>query len=228
MDFRFRGNDVRHLPIDHSYPRVLFLRVFIRKVRPFLRGVKYFRFRNIPNWKIIMKKANAPPVASEMLGVIHHFMRLRSRFKVIMPAHLAAAKAKLAAARGEGSSLSQGDHALVYSLGALLVEHQSPVSMSEIARALDVPMSSATRLVDWLVSTDYAVRQPDPGDRRVVRVALTPGGQVIYNGARDYMLERVQKLLAHFTPEEQKTMVSLLGRMAVALEEEQNEAMGKG
>lgn len=163
--------------------------------------------------------------ANEMLGVIHHFMRLRSRFKAIIPEHLAAAKANLAAARGEGAPLQPSEHGLIYNLGALLSARQSPISMSEIARALDVPMSSATRMVDWLVDAGYATRLPDPDDRRVVRITLTPIGQNIYEAAGDFMLGRVEKLLAYFTEDEQETLIALMKKMAIALEEEQNGAM---
>lgn len=169
-------------------------------------------------------KENRSPRANELLGVIHHFMRLRSRFRVIKPEHLAVAKANLAAAKGEGGPFQANEHGLIYNLGALLSARQSPISMGEIARALDVPVSTATRMVDWLVEKEYAARLPDPDDRRVVRIALTPIGQTIYKAADDFMLERVEKLLTHFTDNEQKTMIALMKKMAVALEEEQNSA----
>jgi DNA-binding MarR family transcriptional regulator len=197
------------------------MRAHIRRAAHIAKRTKYFRSGNIPFNKIIMKKTNARPPANEMLDVIHHFMRLRSRFRHILPENLAAAKANLARAKGGLEPLSQGEHGLIYNLGALLSARQTPISMGDIARALDVPMSSATRMVDWLVCAGYAMRLPDPDDRRVVRIALTPIGQNIYTAAGDFMLGRVQKLMERFTPEEQKTLVRLLGRMAVALEEEQ-------
>lgn len=172
-----------------------------------------------------MKKANRSSHAANLISVVHHFMRLRSRFRPILPENLAVAKASLARAKGEHAQLSQGEHGLIYNLGALLNARQTPISMGEIARALDVPVSSATRMVDWLVEAGYAARLPDPDDRRVVRIALTPAGQNVYEAAGNFMLERVEKLLKHFTEDEQKTLIALMKKMALALEEEQNNAM---
>lgn len=46
--------------------------------------------------------------------------------------------------------------------------------MVDIAHRMQMPLPGTSRLVDRLVRRGMVARQPDPHDRRVVRVALTP------------------------------------------------------
>jgi DNA-binding MarR family transcriptional regulator len=74
--------------------------------------------------------------------------------------------------------------------------------------------------MDWLVNNGYAVRLTDPGDRRIVRVALTDAGQDIYRTVNEFFMERVERFMRQFTPEERDTLLALLRKILDALEKE--------
>jgi DNA-binding MarR family transcriptional regulator len=85
--------------------------------------------------------------------------------------------------------------------------------MGEFSRDLDVPLSTATRTMDWLVKKGYVQRLSDPNDRRIVRVELTGTGKEIYQVINTYILERVEKALSQLTPPERNTFVELANRV---------------
>ncbi len=62
--------------------------------------------------------------------------------------------------------------------------------MTDLSEDLGTPLSSATRMVDWLVGAGYAERLADPLDRRVVLVRLTESGRRLYQAISDFLEER--------------------------------------
>ncbi|MCB9690917.1 MAG: MarR family transcriptional regulator [Alphaproteobacteria bacterium] len=55
-----------------------------------------------------------------------------------------------------------------------LLMEQGPLSPSELARAVGLTTASTTALIDRLEARDLVERQPDPDDRRRVRVVVRP------------------------------------------------------
>ena len=89
--------------------------------------------------------------------------------------------------------------------------------MSELSTELNVPMSTATRIVDWLVRGDMVERVNDPSDRRVVRVGMSQGGRELYETGMAYNKQRITKLLKDFTAEEQTQLLKLMNKLFDAL-----------
>jgi DNA-binding MarR family transcriptional regulator len=81
-------------------------------------------------------------------------------------------------------------------------------------------MSTATRIVDSLVESDYAERLSDPTDRRVVRVGLTKKGQEMYRAIEEMIRRRIELILRRFTSEECETLLRLMHKILDALSEE--------
>ena len=158
----------------------------------------------------------------QFTDIVRHLIRLRQHFKVkaMVPQHVAQAKARFEKIFPKDRGGSEADYDLLYSIGAILSRGPGPMTMGELSQALDVPLSTATRIVDLLVKTDYARRLPDSNDRRIVRVALTETGQGLYQAIGEFIRKRVEKLLRHFTPEEREHLVALLRKLVQALEEE--------
>ena len=52
-------------------------------------------------------------------------------------------------------------------------------TLSDVAEALRVTRPTATRLVDGLVQRGWLLREPDPEDRRRIRLRTTPEGEAI-------------------------------------------------
>ena len=109
---------------------------------------------------------------------------------------------------------------MFYSIGGALTGHDEALTMGEISRSLKVPLSTATRIVDWLVSNGLAIRLTDADDRRIVRVALTAEGHNMYQQIDQFFIERVQRLFRDFTPQESKTFQELLKKVVNSLDQE--------
>ncbi len=157
----------------------------------------------------------------ETVQIVRRLVSLQPRFKVIVPEDLARAKTHLDKLRSGSKSKSPIDRHLVYSMVAIFVRQAKPLTMGELSQALDVPLSTATRIVDWLVKSGYAERLPDPQDRRVVRVALTKSGRALIKAWDKFVRQRVEQVLCVFTAEERRTLIALLNKLVETLENQE-------
>lgn len=81
--------------------------------------------------------------------------------------------------RAAGAGLS------VPQLRVLAFLRRSPgASLSAVAEFCGVADASASAMVDRLVRRGLAAREPDPSERRRVRLTLTPGGSSLFESAR--------------------------------------------
>jgi len=156
---------------------------------------------------------------AEFASLLRRLRRFRPFLKVALPDELAEVRSRLYETHPGGKAGSTADMELLHTVAVALTREPEPVSMGELSRFLDVPLSSATRIMDWLVQSGYAERLPDPQDRRVVRVDLTQNGRQIYQGVNAMMRTQVEKWLQNFTPEECKTLTALLIKLVDAIEE---------
>lgn len=93
-------------------------------------------------------------------------------------------------------------------------------TMSDIAVGMQIDRSSATRAVSRLVERGLAVRHRDPGDNRVIRVALTEAGTTTQAVVRDQRLDFAVRVLQHFGPDDQAAIDRLIPAMAEVLADE--------
>ncbi|WP_157622605.1 MarR family transcriptional regulator [Nostocoides sp. Soil756] len=68
----------------------------------------------------------------------------------------------------------------------VVVATRAPVGTADIAAALDVDPSSATRLIDRVVGAGLVVRHRPPEDRRRVRLELTGTGRALVESVMAY------------------------------------------
>ncbi len=156
----------------------------------------------------------------EIAEMIHRMFRLRKRFRVGLPDNLALLKKHIRASHLAGKVEDINDFDLFYSIGIIFSRRSEPMTMGELSHDLEVPLSTATRIMDWMVSNGYAQRSPDPEDRRVVRVALTEAGQAIYRMINEFFMERIGRFFGYLTPMECETFLSLLRKVLDGLEKE--------
>jgi len=123
--------------------------------------------------------------------------------------------------RGTSRSIENIDLFLNYCLA--LGDRQSPMTMGELRQALLVPMSTATRIVDWLVEGAFVERLADPDDRRVVKVALTDKGREIYRALYEFAAKHVQRILSKFSEDERTALNTLMHKFAHILSEERTD-----
>ena len=156
----------------------------------------------------------------EMKEIVQRLFRLRRRFHVGVPEKIETLKKRLFQTNHSNPVENINDFDLFYNLGSAFSRQADPMTMGDLSRSLNVPLSTATRIVDWLVNNGYAQRLPEPEDRRVVRVALTETGSAVYREIDSLFMERIERLMRGFTPEERDTFRGLLQKIVNSLEQE--------
>ena len=73
---------------------------------------------------------------------------------------------------------------------------RTPAPMRDLADLLHCDASNVTGIVDGLERRGLITRQPDPGDRRVKNLILTPEGERRRDQLRAHNLERARALFA--------------------------------
>ena len=112
------------------------------------------------------------------------------------------------------SALDMGQHdalEVVVSLGE--------ARMGDVAVALRVDPSTATRAVAKLEDAGLVERRRIDSDARAVVVAPTPAGAALYEQIADSARAALSELFGRFTPAEQDTLADLLDRLVTGLDE---------
>jgi DNA-binding MarR family transcriptional regulator len=90
-----------------------------------------------------------------------------------------------------------------------------PYGMSELGPMLRLARSSLTGLVDRTERNGFVRRVPDPGDQRLVRVALTAHGSRVVEEFYAETCRRVEELPSSLAAGERDTLAALLGRVVL-------------
>lgn len=93
------------------------------------------------------------------------------------------------------------------------------IGMAELSGLLGLERSSLTGLVDRAEQRGFVVREPDPNDRRAVRVALTSGGADTVHRFHDRLTGRLDVLLAQLPATERDRFARTLSRIVVDVPE---------
>ena len=154
-------------------------------------------------------------VAGEFIDLLQNFIRLRPN--LVMPEHVVRFKQQMEKLRGSGNP---EDHAFLLRVFIILAHSETPLTMGELSAALKIPLSSTTRIIDWLVRGKFLERTYDPNDRRVVLVKMTKIGEQFFQTAMDYNKKRIAHLMKKFSLEEQDQLLHLMGKLLNKLQEE--------
>ena len=119
---------------------------------------------------------------------------------------------ELSAIKRDISRLAGFDHPVgLVPLGA--VHHHAPARVKDIAHALHVDLSVASRQVAALEAAGYVRREPDPGDRRSHRVSTTPAGEAALHAAHDRIVGGFATALSAWTEREITELTTALTRL---------------
>jgi DNA-binding MarR family transcriptional regulator len=77
--------------------------------------------------------------------------------------------------------------------------------------------SGTTKRLDRLEAAGYVTREPDPGDRRGVLIALTPEGRRLIDTAAARHLANERRILSGLTAAEQHQLADLLRKLSLTL-----------
>ncbi len=95
--------------------------------------------------------------------------------------------------------------------------HLAEVTVADLAAALDVAHSTASRLVDRAQAAGCVSRTPSATDHRRTAVALTPTGRTLAESARSARTGYLATVTADWTPEQHRALADLLARLAHAV-----------
>ena len=117
--------------------------------------------------------------------------------------------------------LGSGDEALEQGqMDSLdLLADQPSWRMCDLAEALRIDPSTATRAVQRLVASGLAVRTPNDDDGRVVMVKITEAGRSRHADVNARRGELMTHMLGAFTPEERPLLADMLERFVSAVDE---------
>ena len=87
-------------------------------------------------------------------------------------------------------------------------------SVRRIAQALSAPISTISSALDRLERLGLVVRGRIAGDRRVVRIELTPRGRRLAIRLRDAHIENCRNMLARLSPDQREEFLRLAGQIA--------------
>jgi len=97
----------------------------------------------------------------------------------------------------------------------VLVE-DGPLSMNDLAARLFLDKSTTSRVVDALERKEFAVREPNPADRRALHLSATRRGHDLLTRIREDILAEEKRLLVEFEPAVRREMARLISRLARA------------
>lgn len=89
---------------------------------------------------------------------------------------------------------------------------------THLARAMGVAVPTMTSMIDGLSERGLVVRQPDPTDRRQVRITLTGAGDTILARYQAIMHARLHALLAHLNATQKARLLAAMEDMSAMLD----------
>ena len=154
--------------------------------------------------------------SSQITAVVHGFMQVWNRFEATLSKELDQIKESLQGMHPQREHQQNANYELFYRACSSIYP-KGNITMGEFSSALSVPLSTATRIADWLVDHGYIQRIPDTDDRRVVRVALTDTGKELFKAIDRYIRQRMQQILSSLTAEERTILLTLVSKVVSGL-----------
>jgi len=155
---------------------------------------------------------------SQITAVVRGFMQVWNRFEATLSKELTRIQESLQGMHPQKEGQPNANYELFYRACSSIYPDGN-VTMSEFSNALSVPLSTATRIADWLVDNGYIHRLPDSDDRRVVRVALTASGKELFEVIDRYIRQRMKQILSSLTDEERMILLALVSKVVTGLKE---------
>ncbi|MEU7482014.1 MarR family transcriptional regulator [Lentzea sp. NPDC042327] len=106
--------------------------------------------------------------------------------------------------------LSMREYDVLYTLSKC----DGPLRMSELNRHVLLSQPALSRMVDRLVDRGLVDRCPDPGDRRGVRLSLTPAGRETQQAIGRPHARSVTRALSVLTPQELDQLAAICGKLS--------------
>lgn len=111
-------------------------------------------------------------------------------------------------------------------IALLLIWRNDEMIMTQLADSIDIPMSTATGIVNRLVKKGCVERLIDETNRRLVNVKLTQEGKNTAESIKQALMKYWNLFTAILTDEENEMLYKLLSRFITSLQEGNFESKG--
>lgn len=110
----------------------------------------------------------------------------------------------------------------------VVLASRGPQNLVGLADALAVTPATATRMCDRLVKKGLVVRQSGEGDRRQIRLALSPAGGDLVRAVTDQRRREIESIVSAITPEQQVVLIDALSQFTEAAGEVPEQDWSRG
>jgi DNA-binding MarR family transcriptional regulator len=110
------------------------------------------------------------------------------------------------------TSSRKAEITLMAALTMFLIQ-QGQTHMKDLVTAFNVSNSTVTDYVDFLEKKGFVTRARGNKDRREVHVRMTKKGQAWIKHSRDITNDYMEERLSKLTPDERKTLISLVNKI---------------
>lgn len=100
----------------------------------------------------------------------------------------------------------------------LSLSDTGPCTLNTLSRDLDVATSSASQMVDRLVSMGLVQRNQAHGDRRSIVLTISPAGEKLLDKVKEDIVSRYQHLFRHLGASEQANLAEAINTLVRILE----------
>lgn len=91
--------------------------------------------------------------------------------------------------------------------------NESPLRLTEVARELNIPMFSASRLVDRMVSMGLIGKVQDESDKRSISISLQPQGRAVIDDLEHKSYDRIQKNFSDLKDEDFNLVMQVIEKL---------------
>jgi DNA-binding MarR family transcriptional regulator len=137
------------------------------------------------------------PLEKQLRQLIKHFDLLAHRLMLERPL-----------TSGSEVEISRQETRVVIVLG-----RTGLTTMSELARILNLALSTATNTIDKLVAKELVERSRVDEDRRIVQIGLSEKGERLYQSFLEYQLAMGRSMLEALSPGEREIFLELMAKM---------------
>ncbi len=162
----------------------------------------FLLIKNLPRYDCLLEAAkHFPDLDPSACEVFLHLMQAGDDAFRVVDSHLAE------------HHISQGRFMVLMLLLNKVTRSPHPRTPAELADLAHVTRATMTGLVDTLERDGLVKREPDPDDRRMMSVTLTPKGQALLEAILPPHFKRMAALMQPLTEAERKTLVDLLKKI---------------
>ena len=100
-----------------------------------------------------------------------------------------------------------------------LLKNKAGMTVDELAEALNITRTAVNQHIAGLERDGYVKREPDPDDRRMMSVRLTPKAEIFLREMLPAHFQIMAKVMAPLSESERKTLVRLLTKVLLSATE---------